>query len=388
MWKLPDAIAQRFPLVARPRPACLPLRQRVQALTELAATAVKRGDPSVASTIYNRAALIASDVGAAATARAMCHQHAGAYLHAAPLPGSAAIRALEPIVNLARLQLRAGQADEGRQCLLALFDAVTNGHPVEVDGIAVPADLVANPADRHEVRTWLWSVVLADGTRALTATGRWAEALVHVETHRGVGQRMLDGRQVAVLAALTSGNGLEASSLLAHASPGEAWEQAVTDYLSVLCHRVSGRPWRRSLRDLVTAYVERPDRDDMAVFDTRLGLAVLDVVDSAKDPVAHLVVTELHRRTIKATDGYVAREALAHPLFTALATDREKQECRVLLDACSLETGALPIELGDQLTAALRTSDRIIRHSVGRPSSTSAACPGSPEIEEAARSPL
>ncbi|AXI79783.1 hypothetical protein [Peterkaempfera bronchialis] len=367
MWKLHDSIAQRFPLVARPRPTCLPLPQRVHALAELADDAGKQGDPGLASTVYNQAALVASDVGVPATARAMCHQHAAAYLHAAPLPSSAAIRALEPLVNLARLQLRAGQTDDGRQRLLELFDAVTTGSAIRVEGITVPADLVANAADRHDVRSWLWSVLLADGTRALTTAGRWGEALAHIETHRGVGQRMLDGRQVAVLAALTSGNTLEAGSLLAHAVPGEAWEEAVTGCLTVLCRRVSGQPWRRSLRDLVTTYLERPDRDDTAVFDTRLGLAVLDVVGSGKDPVARLVVTELHRRTIKTTDGYAAREVLSHPLFIALATDREARDCRALLHACSLEAGVLPTELGDQLTAALRTSDRVIRRSVARP---------------------
>jgi hypothetical protein len=56
VWELPDAVTQRFPLVARPRPACLPLAQRVQALAELADTAAKTGDASVASTVYNQAA--------------------------------------------------------------------------------------------------------------------------------------------------------------------------------------------------------------------------------------------------------------------------------------------------------------------------------------------
>ncbi|MGW4982617.1 hypothetical protein ACWERA_41695, partial [Streptomyces mirabilis] len=121
MWKLPDAAAQRFPLIARPRPACLPLAQRVHALAELADIAANTGDPSVASTVYNQAALIASDVGALGLARKMCHQHAAAYLHATPLPGTTAIRALEPLVNLARLQFRAGQHDDGRQRLLTLF---------------------------------------------------------------------------------------------------------------------------------------------------------------------------------------------------------------------------------------------------------------------------
>lgn len=367
MWKLPDPIAQRFPLIARPRPACLPLPQRVHTLAELADTAEKLGDASVASTVYNHAALIASDVGVPDVARTMCHQHAAAYLHAAPLPCKTAIRALEPVVNLVRLQIRAGQHDHGHQRLLTLFDAVSTESPTQVEDIAIPADLTANAEDRQEVRAWLWRVLLADGTRTLTTTGRWSEALAHVEAHRGVGQRMFDGRQVAVLAALASGNTLGANSLLAHTVPTEAWEAAVTDCLTVLCRRVSGRAWRRTLQNLVTTYLERPDRDDMAVFDTRLGLAVLDVVDTVKDPAARLVVTELHRRTMKTTDGYAARETLAHPLFTALATDREAQDCRALLHACALEAGMLPSELGDQLAAALRTSDRVIRWSVDHP---------------------
>lgn len=367
MWKLPDATVQRFPLVARPRPVCLPLPQRVHALVELADTAAKQGDPILASAVYNQAALIASDTGAPHTARAMCHQHAVAYLHAAPLTAKAAIRALEPVVNLARLQLRARQNQDSHQRLLALFNAVTTASPLQVEDISLPADLVANAADRQEVRAWLWSVLLADGTRALTAAGRWTEALAHVETHRGIGQRMLDGRQVAVVAALTSGNSLGASILLAHTVPGEAWEGSVTDCLSILCRCLSRRPWRRSLQDLVTTYLARPDQDDLVVFDTRLGLTVLDVVNSVEDPAARRVVAELHRRTMKATDGYAARETLAHPLFTALATDQEVRDSRALLHTCALDAGMFPIELGEQLSAALCTSAHVIRQNANYP---------------------
>ncbi|MFF2513862.1 hypothetical protein [Streptomyces sp. NPDC058086] len=366
MWKLPDAVARRFPLIARSRPACLPLPQSVHALAELADTAAKLGDPSMASTVYNQAALIASDVGDSETARAMCHQHAAAYLHAAPLPGKTAIRALEPVVNLARLQLRAGQHADGRQRLLTLFDAVSTESPAQVEDIAVPADLTATADDRQEVRAWLWRVLLADGTRALTAAGRWTEALAHVEAHRGVGQRMFDGRQVAVLAAITTGNTLGANNLLAATVSGELWENAATECLSVLCRRAAGRAWRRPLQNLVSTYLERPDGDDMTVFNTRLGLAVLDVIASPEDPAARLVVAELHRRTIKATDGYAARETLAHPLFTTLATDQEVQDCRALLHGCALGAGSLPNELHDQLAKALRTSDHTIRKNVAR----------------------
>lgn len=361
MWKLPDAAAQRFPLIARPRPACLPLAQRAHALAELADNAARLGDSTLASTVYNQAALIASDIGAPDLARTMCHQHAAAYLHAAPLPGTTAIRALEPVVNLARLQIRAGKHEDGRKRLVSLFDAVSTKSPAQVDVIAIPAHLTANAEDHQEVRSWLWRVLLADGARALTTAGRWTEALAHVKEHRGVGRRMLDGRQVAVLAALTTGNTLVANDLLASTESGEPWEEAVTDCLAVLCRRTAGLPWRDPLQNLVAAYLEQPDEDGMTVFNTRLGLAVLDMLPSPEDPVARVVVAELYRRTIRATDGYAARETLAHPSFSALATDRQAQDCRSLLHACALDAGSLPPGPSSQLAKALRTSDHTIR---------------------------
>ncbi|MFD8969309.1 hypothetical protein ACFV0C_30745 [Streptomyces sp. NPDC059568] len=339
----------------------------MQALTELANTAVQQGDVGVASTVYNRAALAASDIGAPELARTMCHQHAAAYLHYCPLPGVTAIRALEPVVNLARLQIRAGHANDGRRLLLALYDAVATGTGTDVQDIHVPADLTASPEDRHEIRAWLWRVLLADGARALTTAGRWAEALVHVETHRGVGQRMLDGRQVALLAALTAGDAPAAEDLLARTEPGEPWEDAVTSCLTVLTRRAASRPLHHHLHDLVATYLDRADEPGMTVFNTRLGLTVLDAIASTEDPTARLVVADLHRRATETTDGYAARELLAHPSFTALATNRETQDCRALLHACALGAGAIPADLHDEMTAAIRASNHVIRSSIATP---------------------
>ncbi|MFE3601286.1 hypothetical protein [Streptomyces sp. NPDC059142] len=358
--------AQRFPLVARFRPACLPLPARVNSLTELAATAADKADQGLASTVYNQAALITSDLGVPELARSMCHQHAAAYLHACPLPGMSAIRALEPVVNLARLQIRAGHPDDGRHHLLALYDAVTTGTAAAFEGITVPANLTAS-ADRHEVRAWLWRVLLADGTRTLTTTGRWTEALAHIEEHRGIGQRMLDGRQVAVLAALTTGDTATADEVLAHTQPGEAWENAITDCLTVFCRRAAGQPVHHQVQDLVTTYLGRTNELGMTVFNTRLGLTVLDIIASTEDPAARQVVEQLHHRTTATSDGYAARETLAHPLYMALATDQQAQDDHALLRACGLETGTLPVDLSDQLAAALHTSDGVIRRSVGHP---------------------
>ena len=360
--------AQRFPLVARFRPACLPLPQRVRALADLADTAVKKTDQGLASAVYNQAALIASDLDLPDFAREMCHQHAAAYLDACPLPGMSAIRGLEPVVNLARLQIRAGHGDDGRQRLLDLYAAVEAGAAARFEDIAVPVDLTATDEDRQEVRAWLWRVLLADGTRTLTTEGRWAEALTHIEAHRGVGKRMLDGRQVAVLATLVEGDTAGAAVLLTATMPGDPWEQAVTTSLSVLCRRDAGQTVEAHLEDLVTTYSERKSEPGMTVFDTRLGLTVLDAIGSAETPAAHRIVDDLHHRMTDAEDGYAARENLTHPLFTAIATDRQVQDCRALVRACALEAGTISDQLQGELTAALLASDTVIRGSLTRPS--------------------
>ncbi|MFF0445803.1 hypothetical protein ACFYT4_05160 [Streptomyces sp. NPDC004609] len=356
--------AQRFPLVARFRPACLPLPQRIRALVELADTAVRKADQGLASAVYNQAALIASDLGLPNLARELCHQHAAAYLHACPLPGMSAIRGLEPVVNLARLQIRADRADEGRQRLLDLYGAVEAGAHARFDGVGIPADLTATEADRQEVRAWLWRVLLADGTRTLTTAGRWVEALKHIESHRGVGQRMLDGRQVAVLSALVSGDTTSAAALLHDTTPGDPWEQHVTACLTVLCRRDAQQPVDDHLAELIAAYLQRSPEPGMTVFDIRLGLTLLEAVGPAETPAAQDVVHALHCRTTEAEDGYAAREVLAHPLFPALATDREAQDCRALVRVCALGAGAIPGHLHGELAAALRASDKVIRDSL------------------------
>lgn len=353
-------IARRFPLVARFRPACLPLPDRVQALVDLADRAVQQGEQVLASTVFNQSALLASDLGLPNLARSMCHRHANAYLRACPLSATSTIRGLEPLVNLARLQIRAGNTDDGRRRLLDLYEAVGTGDEVTFEGIIVPAALTRTNQDRHDVRAWLWRVLLADGTRTLTTTGRWREALAHIEEHRGVGARMLDGRQVAVVAALTVGDTRRAMGLLTMTSPGDPWEQAVTDCLTAMCCRAAGQDVNVRLAGLLNMYLGHDAKPGLTIFDIRLGLTALDVIDSADQPAAGLLVEDLVRRTTQARNGCAAREVVAHPLFLALATDSQTQDCRDLVRACALDAGALPDELYRNLSTALGRSEAVL----------------------------
>ncbi|MFF2025223.1 hypothetical protein ACFVW2_25875 [Streptomyces sp. NPDC058171] len=358
-----DPIAQRFPLVARPRPACPPLTERVHALLDLARSAAEGNDPTRASAVYNQSALLASDLGLPTLARDLCYRHADAYFQAGPLPGPSAIRALEPVVNLARLHIRAGRGDTARQHLLTLYAAVGTSTAAQLDSITVPAHLTATADGRREVRAWLWTVLLADGTRALTIQGRWNDALAHIQEHRGVGKRMLDGRQVAVLAALTGGASDHAAVLLHGTTPDEPWEQVVTACLTALCHRAAQQTADRDVENLVSMYEALESDPGTAVFNIRLGLTILDIIEADTSSARH-VANELHQRATKQNDGYAALENLRHPRFRAHVTEEQQRECRKVLTACALGDGKLPDELRELLRTAVSTSDHTIRRTV------------------------
>lgn len=111
-----------------------------------------------------------------------------------------------------------------------------SGGDAEIDGRQVSfREFTRTQDDQRTLCRWLWSVVLADGLRALTAAGRWQDALAHARDHHGIGQRLLDGRQVAILAHAVGGDTATAISLLHQSVTVEPWEHAVASCLVVLC---------------------------------------------------------------------------------------------------------------------------------------------------------
>ncbi|MFJ8625124.1 hypothetical protein ACIRD3_20080 [Kitasatospora sp. NPDC093550] len=145
------------------------------------------------------------------------------------------------------------------QVLLNLYRPVTTSPQATLDGITVLAHLTETPEQRAEVVARLWRVVIADGTRALTTAGRWSEALRHIEEHCGIGRRILDGRQVAVLARATTGDLPGAHALLEDTEPGDPWENAVTAVLTAAALAVA----RAVLEDSPFAPVS-PGRDPLS----------------------------------------------------------------------------------------------------------------------------
>ena len=175
---------------------------------------------------------------------------------------------------------------------------------------------------------------------------------------------MLDGRQVAIVTALTEDDTERAAGLLTNTAPGDPWEQTVTAYLTALWRRDAGQHVDNCLGDLVNTYLSHKAKPGLTVFDVRLGLTALDALEAAQHPEAGRLVQELVRRTEEACDGYAAREFLVHPLAAALATARQAQGCRDLIGACALEAGALPNGFHTDLSVSLNTAEAVLTQTV------------------------
>jgi len=352
--------ARRFPLVARTRPACVPLARRVAELCDRVREAERTGDLTEAAAVHNQAALIASDCGLPDLARQWCHQQVNIYLRAHPLGAQVARLALEPITNLARLYIREGQGERAFTLMDTLFTAVSSRTDADVDGIEIPADLTDSAETHKQIRSWLWAVLLATGARALATAGRWTDARARLDNYKGIGRRMFDGRQVAVIAHAVSGDTDSALALLADTTPGEPWENAVTACLTIQCHSASGSadlaPLLDQYRGLDTA------APGMAVFHTRLGLSFVDAMGSVDDPPARRWAVDLVDYASATRDGYVARDVLAHNGCRNLLTDSQARELSDLVEACALGSGMLPATLQANLMAALADAEEVMAH--------------------------
>ncbi|MGW2539686.1 hypothetical protein ACWC5I_02125 [Kitasatospora sp. NPDC001574] len=349
-------LARRFPLVARTRPVCTPLERRVADLADRARRAAHEHDLAEAALVHNRAALLASDAGLPDLARTWCHRQANAYLRSHPLGAQGARHALEPLTNLARLHIREGEGEQAFLLVDTLYTAVSSRTSAVVDGITVPADLTDGDQAHREVHRWLWAVMLATGARALATAGRWEEARTRLAGHKGIGRRMLDGRQVAVIARLVAHDTAGARDLLDDTLPGDPPENAVTTCLTLLCTDRAGDRARllARYRNLDLAH---PGLD---VFTTRLALSAIDAAGGIDTPQAHPVAVELIDRTIARPDGYTARDLLAHPGCTSLLSSRQHDWLTRQITACGLGEGTIPTPLREELETALETTEKII----------------------------
>ncbi|MFI6163926.1 hypothetical protein ACIA59_28745 [Micromonospora haikouensis] len=356
---------RHFPLVPRPRPVARALTSRIDDLCALADRAEQENDLAAASAVYNQAALIASDCGQPELARQWCHHHADAYLPALPLGAQAARHALEPLVNLARLRIRDGNGDAALALLDDLFEAVSSRTDALVDGCPLPASRLTRTDDDHrEVRQWLWAVLLADGARALTSAGRWNEAYQRLKRHNGIGRRMLDGRQVAVIAHTAAGEIERARTIVAETAPGEPWEATVTECLAYLCAKAADAPEEDLLDALLRSYRRLEPTPEVGVFHARLGLAIVDAADGLGRTDVCDLAADLINQGLACGDAYVARDLLQHREILAVIGPRSEAKLAEVLRAAGMAHQGMPPAAYERLLRPLAVSRAVIRGAV------------------------
>jgi hypothetical protein len=342
-----------FPLVPRPRPPGLPLEARVAKLAALAASVehgTRREQVTRAAEVLNEAALIASDCGVPALARELCRRQYELFALRAPLPGWAVRLALQPVLNIPRQLIRDGHGEDVLALLQSLHHVAVSRATAVIDGMRIDFGTLNNTMDGHkEACTLTWTALLADGTRALTQAGRWKAAAEHAAAHRGIGARLLDGRQAAILALLTDGQATEAAQMAEHSIVAEPWEQAVQAVLLVLCQHAAGQDYTSSVATMLAEASKLMGVQDPATAVTcaRIGIVSLDL--AGPDDTEGTLAVRAALIAAGDADGYVARDLLTAQFLTST----QRSRLQALVNGCGLNTGAIPRHLHGDLARSV-----------------------------------
>ncbi|HEX6356061.1 hypothetical protein [Actinophytocola sp.] len=369
------AAVRRFPLLGRPRPACPSLVERVQEIADIAHAARQDGADRLNEGAHalNKAALIASDSGMPDLARDLCWQHIDLYRDLCrtaghPLTVLHARYMLEPVLNLARLQIRASDGEQALQLLTAMFQAVRSNTDLVVEGRTLPlTNITGTRQEHHKLREWVWLHLVGDGIRTLALAGRWDDAVAHAHAHRGIGLHLMEGRQAAIVARCMAGDLTAARAALTESTPEQPWELQVASCLNVMCPDTDSTSASRATAAMIEHFVERQPMPGYAAFRAQLGLTVTTLA-SATDPNAtSRILVQVADEVIKSGDGYAAREVLRYHGIQANLTSTQYAALTDRLDASGLGVGTLPEPLLQNLLGSTQAAVEALDSSLRRP---------------------
>ncbi|MEU5362256.1 hypothetical protein ABZ354_01885 [Streptomyces sp. NPDC005925] len=349
------AIASRIPLVRRTKAPALPLEERINHLTGLTVAPAGASHHDLvarACGVLNYAALIASDVGLPDLAEDLCWRQHQVFTDAGRLSGRVAVMSLMPLVNLSRLQTRAGHGELAYGLLYCLNDAARHRNKADIEGRTVDLSaLTGTDEDHRTVCQELYVTLLVDGARALAQIGRWTDAADAMARHRGIGNRLLDGRQIKIMALMEQGLDQQARDLIDTTQPTEPWERAIALLLHAHCRPNDTPVPEPDLDRTVDAAVQLLDHPDppTAAFQTRTGLSALEL-DRTGRHVARVLDSLV---SVARLDAYAARDALHHPVAAAALDDRAADALNAVIAAAGLGSGVLSAHHHEALTGAV-----------------------------------
>ncbi|MFV2112864.1 hypothetical protein ACFHW0_11080 [Micromonospora sp. LOL_025] len=358
------AAVRRFPLLGRPRPACPALTARVTEVAGLAATAAAHDDNGMAEAAHalNKAALIASDCGLPALARQWCWEHINIYRQRGTLTALQASYLLEPVLNLARLQIRADNGQPALHLLQAMYQAVTTGTNLVVDGRTLPLSNLTGTGDElGKLRQWAWLQHLSEGIRILALAGRWGHAVTHANALNGIGRHLMEGRQATIIAHLLRDDTDAARTTLDDSTITQPWEQQVSTCLALMCAApMSVGPQMTAMAEHFLAH---EPVDGYAVYRARWGLTAITLSSTHYEAIARHLLHHLATETLEAPDGYAAREILRHRRALKLKQPHEQALARIV-SAAGLGAGAMPEPARRTLEGAVKTAHNALTRSV------------------------
>jgi thiopeptide-type bacteriocin biosynthesis protein len=382
-----DHLTRRFPLVPQPRPACPALETRIGQVRQLASPLGEPADREQrieqACTALNLAALIASDCRMPALAAELCERQLAVFQAAGPVTGRIAIASLQPLVNLARLDIRAGHGDRAYRALTRLAEAARHGGAVEVHGrsFTLPA---AIPADAGAVTPWLRGVLLHDGTRALAAAGHWDQAAEHAARYDDHPGRLHDARQAGIIACVTAGDGKTAMELIDESTRTDPWEHAIAACLRAWAHLATGCPIPDSATPALALarLAIQPTAPGMTLSRIKLSLTSAELV-TAIDPAQEDLLSQVADDALQDGDGHAASEILSSPAIARFLPQVQRQQLRRIITAAGLGDGPVPEPLRSELLAGVSAAEAglrtALRTSVGQPPAPSLPLEGGRE---------
>jgi thiopeptide-type bacteriocin biosynthesis protein len=359
--------ARWFPLVPRPRPACPDLETRVDQVRAAAADCGSPSDPlqriDLACTAWNQAALTAADCGLPQLAASLCRRQYAIFAAGPAVSGLAAVAALQPLVNLARLDIREGQPRRAWHGLEQIRRAARDGGTAEVGGTSFSLDGIAG-ADAPPVATWLRGVLLQDATRALAAAGDWAAAAGHAAFLDDQPGRMREARQSRVIDRILCGDAAFALSLIDSGTYREPWEHVVTACLRALASITAGTVHTGTVAALAAARGAcQPDGAGTALFRARLGLTAASIavaLDAAMEDHATLVIGELADDACQSEDALAAREILRHLGARDRLTPDRASSLDEMVRRAGLARGTIPQPLLASLEESASTAGIVL----------------------------
>jgi hypothetical protein len=290
-----------------------------------------------------------------------------AILHAAwPVSGRTAIASLQPLVNLARLDIRAGQPERAHRSLTQIARAARDGSTADVGERRVNFQSFSL-APGPELVAWLRDVLLQDGTRALTVAGKWDQAAEHAAWHDDTPQRMFEARQSRIVASLCEGDPEFALALIGSGTRTEPWEDAITVVLRACAVLVSGQPLPTDVAGALTAAPRAcpSGAAGTTVFGVKLSLAAAELAAGHPDDQEALV-SEAVRGARRSQDAYAALEVANNPLARALVSASDAQFFADTISRAGLGQRAIDGHLADSLAESLDTAGSALTQAFAR----------------------